>query len=216
MKQNETKLERYGSKNNYDKIKETVNKKYHVSNIFNLDPIRNKNIISVKSQLANQKRKNTCLIKYGVDHPWKSKEIRNKINYELLKIHEIETKRQNHTFNTSILETKSYKLLKDKYPNIEYQYKSDVYPFACDFYIPELDLYIECNYHWTHGTKPYEGTEEDKIIVEKWKSKNTKYYNNAIYTWTIRDIKKRNIAKENKLNYIEFWDIQDLYNWINR
>ena len=40
------------------------------------------------------------------------------------------------------------------------QYKSDLYPFACDFYIPSLDLYIECNYHWTHGNKLYEGTKE--------------------------------------------------------
>ena len=45
--------------------------------------------------------------------------------------------------------------------------KYDRYPFACDFYISSLDLFIECNYHWTHGGKPYEGTEDDKQIVEK-------------------------------------------------
>ena len=38
-------------------------------------------------------------------------------------------------------------------------------PFACYFYIPSLDLFIECNYRWTHGGKPYEGTEDDKQIV---------------------------------------------------
>ena len=32
--------------------------------------------------------------------------------------------------------------------------KYDRYPFACDFYISSLDLFIECNYHWTHGGKP--------------------------------------------------------------
>ena len=47
------------------------------------------------------------------------------------------------------------------------QYKDDRYPFACNFYIPSLDLFIECNYHWTYGGKPYEGTEDDKQIVEK-------------------------------------------------
>ena len=57
--------------------------------------------------------------------------------------------------------------LKERYPDVITQYKDDRYPFACDFYIPSLDLFIECNYHWTHGGKPYEGTEDDKQIVEK-------------------------------------------------
>ena len=36
--------------------------------------------------------------------------------------------------------------------------------------------------------------------LEYWKSKNTKFYDNAITTWTIRDVEKRKIAKNNKLN----------------
>ena len=78
-----------------------------------------------------------------------------------------------------------------------------------------MDLYIECNYHWTHGGKPYEGTNEDNIIVKKWKAKNTKYYNNAINCWTVRDVNKRKVANQNNLNYIEFWNIYDLKKWIN-
>ena len=73
-----------------------------------------------------------------------------------------------------------------------------------------MDLYIECNYNWTHGNKPYEGTEEDIEIVNKWKAKNTRFYDNAINTWTIRDVKKRNIAKQNNLNWIEFFSILEL------
>ena len=94
------------------------------------------------------------------------------------------------------------------------QYKDDRYPFACDFYIPSLDLFIECNYRWTHGGKPYEGTEDDKQIVQKWKAKNTKFYNNAIQTCTDRDINKRNIAKKNKLNYLFFYSILEIEKWI--
>jgi len=37
------------------------------------------------------------------------------------------------------------------------------------------------------------------------KSKNTKYYNVAIEVWTQRDVNKRNVAKENKLNYLEIF-----------
>ena len=102
-----------------------------------------------------------------------------------------------------------------KYPDVKYQYKSDVYPFVCDFYIPELYLYIECNYHWTHGNKPYEGTEEDNIKLNKWKQGNTKYYDNAIYTWTNLDIRKYNIAKENKLNYLIFYSFNNFKKYFN-
>ena len=34
------------------------------------------------------------------------------------------------------------------------------------------------------------------IKLEQWKAKQTKYYNNAIKTWTKRDVEKRNKAKE--------------------
>ena len=87
------------------------------------------------------------------------------------------------------------------------EYKSAEYPFNCDFYIKNLNLYIECNFHWTHGGHAYDSENlEDLAIIEKWKSKQSKYYNNAITTWTVRDVRKRNIAKKNKLNYIEFFD----------
>ena len=205
-----------GQKIIIQKLKKTVKEKYNVDSVFNLPENREKNNIVIKSERVINKRKNTCLQKYGVDHPWKSKEVRNKINYVLLKEHEIETKKKNHTFNTSILESESYSLLKEKYSDVQYQYKSKVYPFYCDFYIPSLDLYIECNYHWTHGSKPYEGTEEDKLIVEQWKQKNTLFYNNAINCWTVRDVKKRQIAKDNNLNYIEFWNIEELKSWLNK
>ena len=52
-------------------------------------------------------------------------------------------------------------------------------------------------------------------IIEKWKTKNTKYYNNAINTWTNRDVIKRSIAKENKLKYIEVWNIEELKDILN-
>ena len=37
-----------------------------------------------------------------------------------------------------------------------------------------------------------------------------------IYVWTDLDVRKRNIAKENNLNYIEFWNIEELKNWLNK
>jgi len=44
-------------------------------------------------------------------------------------------------------EEDSYELLVDKfgYSEVIRQYRSEKYPFFCDFYIPCLDLYIELN-----------------------------------------------------------------------
>lgn len=124
-------------------------------------------------------------------------------------------KKEHNTFNKSFAENKSYDLLKEKYINIIRQYKSTEYPFACDFYIPEINTYIECNYFWTHGGKPFENTEDDNIKLQKWIEKNKKFYDNAIITWTIRDVNKRKIAKENNLNFIEFFSIFELQKWLN-
>jgi hypothetical protein len=125
------------------------------------------------------------------------------------------TQKLNNTFNSSSIEDKTYEILKEKYSNVIRHYKSNKYPFECDFYIPELDLYIECNYHWTHGNKPFEDTKEDNNKVNVWKSKHTKYYDNAIYTWTNLDIRKYNIIQENKLNCKIFYSIEELKMWLN-
>ena len=184
-------------------IKKTCLEKYGVDNVF-------------KSEKIKQKIRKTTLEKYGVEHIMYLPEVVNKIaNSEIRKQREIETKRKNNSFNTSKPEDESFNLLKEKYPDVIRQHRSDLYPFACDFYIPSLDLYIECNYGWTHGIHPYnKDNKEDQLIVEQWKEKNTKYYDNAIKTWTIRDVKKRNIAKQNNLNYIEFWNINELKDWL--
>jgi len=78
----------------------------------------------------------------------------------------------------------------------------------CDFYIPSKDLFIELQLSWTHGSKPFVENNIDcqnQLNIWRQKSLTSDYYKNAIETWTIRDVKKRNIAKQNKLNYIEVW-----------
>ena len=182
------------------------------------------------SEEAKKKQKQTCLKRYGVEYTGQS-EIKKKRTKEtclkhfgveyaaqsnIVKEKQQETKRKNHTFNTSKPENETYRILKEKYSDIKYQYKSKEYPFSCDIYIPSFDLYIECNYHWTHGGHPYNENNKDDIeILNKWKEKDTKFYTNAITTWTIRDVNKRNIVKQNNLNYIEFWNIEELKIWVN-
>jgi len=109
-----------------------------------------------------------------------------------------------HTFGTSKIETDCYLWLKEFYPNIERQHKDELYPYACDFYIPELKSYIEIQGNWTHGKHPFNKNDINDInIVELWKNKNTNFYIEAIYNWTIRDVVKRETAQKNSLNYLE-------------
>jgi G:T-mismatch repair DNA endonuclease (very short patch repair protein)/predicted nucleic acid-binding Zn ribbon protein len=208
-----------------DKSNQTCLKKYGVEHYSQSEEYRSR-----YDEIQN-KSKQTCLERYGVENPFQSQEVRNKVKQTCLERYGVEnynqseegksrlsnilsseevqtkinnTKHQNHTFNSSEIESLFSKYLDSQ--NIEYkrQYRSKEYPFNCDFYLPKYDLYIEIQASWTHGGHPF-NIEVDKDILEKWKSKNTDYYNNAIETWTERDIKKREIAKQNQLNYLEIF-----------
>ena len=127
------------------------------------------------------------------------------------------TKKRNGTMNTSKSEEMSYVLLVERFGanDILRQYKSEEYPFACDFYIKSRNIYIECNYCWTHGQHPFDpSSDADTLKLEHWKSKGTKYYMNAVDTWTRRDVNKRNAATNAKLNYYAFYDFDDFCTWL--
>ena len=212
-KQNTTKIIKYGDKINLKRRKETNLCLYGVEEQAQRKEILSKQIETKlnKYNSTNNSYKRWKTIKsdkHKYDQLCKNRSIF--MNSKEFKNKQYDTKKHNNSFNTSKPEDESYAILKEYYPDVIIQYKDTRYPFACDFYIPSLDLFIECNYHWTHGGKPYEGTEDDKQIVEKWKAKNTKFYDNAIQTWTVRDVNKRSIAKQNKLNYIEVWNINEL------
>lgn len=174
----------------------------------------------------------------GVKNPWQAKQVKEKIKQTLLKKFGVDniakseyskarhnacitqtvekrniTKKKNGTFNTSKPEEKCYKLLIDKFGAVDVvrQYRSEFYPFNCDFYIKSKDLYIEFNGSWTHGSHPFDPSDKnDLALLEVWKAKNKKYYFIAINTWTKRDVNKRNIAKQNGINIKEFWNVREL------
>lgn len=260
QKTKETCLEKYGVDNSR-KYKDTIKKglytrqknnlkKYGVKEIFSLNRIHNKCKVSYKK---------TCLKKYGVDNYAKTKEFKEKMKlnankkygvnsifavkeikekirktikehtgyeyainqpYVIEKTHSIDcilkqqnTKRINHTFNTSKQEDILYnKLLKvyDENDIIRQHKNLDKYPYCCDFYIKSIDTYIELQGMWTHGKHPYDkDSEEDQLTLQQWQQKadeGSKFYKNAIDTWTVADVKKREIAKKNNLNFIEVFD----------
>lgn len=199
-----TKFEHFGNEyyNNREKYIQTCKEKFGVENVF-------------QSELVKDKIKNTCLNRYGKDNYSKTKEFYNKINWEEKIKKEIETKRKNNSFNYSKPEEECYQLLKTKYNNIIRQYKSKLYPFKCDFYIKDINLYIEYNGHWFHGQHIFnENDIKDINILNNWKSKNSDIFNRAIKCWTENDPLKRKIAKENNLNYIEFWNLLEVKEWL--
>jgi hypothetical protein len=174
----------------------------------------------------HNKYKETCLNKYGVDNFGKTQESILKTHTKEVNEKREYTKRINKTLNSSKTELESYDLLKQVYPDVIHHYKdNERYPFNCDFYIPSLDLFIECQYGQFHHGRPYLGTEEDLKDIETLKqkaerrhketNKSISRYDLELETWTIRDVNKRNLVKQNNLNFIEFWNINELKNYIN-
>lgn len=156
-----------------------------------------------------QKSQQTQLERYGATHYAKSECYQEHVAEYKQK--EYVTKRKNGSFTKSNPEDVLYDLLCSQFgqDGVVRQYVSTVYPFACDFHISSRNLYIELNATWTHGGHWYESdVDSDKLRLWSEKAKDSQYYQNAIYTWTDLDKRKRKVASENTLNYVVFWDVQ--------
>lgn len=240
-----TKLEKYGNTgyNNVDKIKETNLERYGVAHFVNrakmyqtkLERYNNPNYNNrEKFKQTNRlrygkeyytnpdKREQTCLDKYGVRNASQSIDVRNKISQSQLAIGNKKgylTKKKNNSFNTSKIEETTLTKLSYIFSNDELfsQYKEDRYPYACDFYIKPLDMFIELNITWTHGNKLFDLTNANdinKMLEWNKKAKTSKYYKQALYVWTDLDIRKMCTAVENKLNYVTLYNKEDVQKWL--
>lgn len=170
-----------------ERYQRTCLERYGVTNTLLLDVCKERSL-------------NTIHEKYGVDYAFCDKDIQKRA---------LEASLQSST-SKSKAEDAIYEELCCIYGkgNIIRQYKSNVYPFHCDFYIQSEDLYIEYQGSWTHGNMPYiEGDTACVQQLQQWEEKavNSEYYKDAIETWTYRDVIKRETARKYKLNYIEIW-----------
>ena len=255
QKSKETCLQKYGVEytgqipGKIEKTHKACLEKYGVDSVFKVQKFRNQSLDTcIKKYASNEddinsivnigqlkyvkdKIKNTCLEKYGVENPMQTQYYKNLIS-SILSSNEIQekiynTKLLNNSFNISYQEDVCFDLLKEKYSDCIRQYKSELYPYNCDFYIPSLDLYIEYNGSHYHHYHPFDINDDNDInelnrLKEKAENSNAhkngkkSQYDNIIYTWTILDLKKRNIAQQNNLNYIEFWNINEVKEWINK
>ena len=206
LKMKQTNLERYGDENfnNRTKANKTLLERYNgvgnASEIIKakqkktmIDKYGKENSMSVDS--IKDKMRSNNMKKYGVEWVTQDKNVLDKI---------IETKRKNKTFSTSKIENQFEAYLKENNINYITQYKSELYPFNCDFYFPDNDLYLEIQGSWTHGYRQFNPSNtDDQLQLLEWQSKNNEFYNSAIKTWTERDVLKRETAKKNNLNYLE-------------
>lgn len=163
--------------------------------------------VPLQSQEVQLRLKATCLATYGTDSYSKTDEFKNKMsNSSAIWVPKMfATKKSRNNLNTSVVENH----VADKLSEFEREYASDIYPYHADFYDSERDLFIEINAHWTHGGHWYDTFSAfDAQKLEMWQEKSSSYIDKAIKTWTVSDVKKRQCARDNKLNYVTFWDSQ--------
>lgn len=202
-------LNKYGSLFPNNKMDEEHRKKIGQSNSGKPNKFKGKKRPKQVGENISKAKKGHIVTQSTKDKISKTKKGKHlseeKLNQKLSK--EYKTKKKNNSFNTSNDEKEMLKTLKETYKGktIKTQYKDkERYPFYCDFYIEEEDLFIELNAHWSHGGHPFDpNSEEDLKTLKEWeaKAKTSQFYKNAIETWTIRDVKKQEYARKNKLNY---------------
>ena len=130
-----------------------------------------------------------------------------------------ETKKKNGSLNTSSSEEFLAEKLNIPFISVERNYNKDPrYPFLCDFYIPERDLFVELNAHFTHNPKfgwfnPRKKSHQEEIKRIESKPDYKVYYSSLKKVWSEKDVLKRKTAKKNNLNYVVLWNEQDIEDW---
>lgn len=197
-------IEKYGVKNpfqDFERVKNGYMKSFGSDHPMHDDEIKTRCIKNHNYSESSKKGRETYLQNTGYDNPAKNPECIKK---------GIQTKIKNGVYDSpheSDLERRMYKILCRKYSIVLRHYRDPRYSrdtgymFECDFYIPSEDLFIELNAHPTHGLHPF-SKEKDKELYEKLIKSNKPWDKNFLESWTVRDVEKMNIAKENNLNYI--------------
>lgn len=187
---------------------------------FNRDETHKQNIINTIKERYGEQYTNvyqvpeikdkiikTSIERYGITNPGNSREARIKAN---------QTMRGND--NGSSCEDYFENALKELNISYKKQYKESRYPFLCDFYLIDFDIFIELNIYWSHNTHFFDETNLDDLsVLNKWTKKaeeGHKQYKNAIEVWTKKDIIKRDTAIKNKLNYVVLWTIDDMNTYL--
>ena len=126
-------------------------------------------------------------------------------------------------YNVSEDELVIFDRLKEKYPNIKMSYTDDrfVNPdthrhFQLDFYDPDSDTGFNYNKHGKHGRRMYNPDDPNCQKDVKWlqsKSEPGNFYEKILHTWRDLDPLKREVAKQNGLKFIEWFNMDEFNRW---
>ena len=169
---------------------------------------------------CKEKLKRKIFNEYGVECFFKSQGFKELVADEIFqrkrKLKEHATKKRNHSFNTSRVEDQAFEMLRFIFPKLQRQHFSSEYPFHCDFYDPcQPNVRYEFQGSWTHGKHAFDEKDlEDQLQLMKMLAKGTKYYLNAIQIWITRDPYKREVAKKNGVQLVEFWSLDEVRDFV--
>lgn len=206
-----TQLERYGGVGvggsaAFDKMRATIKDRYGVDNVMHVESFRQKFIDT-----------NTRV--YGGVSPFCDASVRMKGMLGRWQFAKTEMERlaksNSHLSGalTSRYECMIYCELVQRFgkSDVFYQYgihpNDSRYPYNCDFYVKSLDLFIELNVDYSHGTHWFDSSNHDDVLrrdhlLASGKSRNVK----AVKTWCETDVEKRERARASGIRYLVFWD----------
>lgn len=105
------------------------------------------------------------------------------------------------------------------------QFYSERYPWKCDFYVKSLDLFIEFQGYKTHMGHPFDKNNPEDVqklqemndLLDSFEvpNKRKEFINSIIHCWSVADVAKRTKAKENGLNFLEFFCVEDCKKWLD-
>lgn len=222
-KKKKTQLEHWGTEGVYDsyKFRELMKEKYGVIHVSQIDSVKKKrketmlstygttNIYAVPS--IREKIEETCERKYGYRSVFQSPEVRKKMYESCIK---------NSKMQSSKAEDKISEELKNNGFKFIRHYRTDEFPYSCDFYLPDYNLRIEYQGTQYHNGRAFLGERMDYEELDELYSKSADrkrltgkvitQYDKIIYTWTELDVKKRELAKSLHLPYLEIYSSYDV------
>ena len=95
---------------------------------------------AMQAEEVKEKTRQTCLLRYGVENPYQAEEFKEKSHL---------TRKANRSYSKSRFEDAVFDRLNDSFENIQRQVK--VNGWAIDFYIADIDVYLQADGVYWHG-----------------------------------------------------------------
>ena len=150
--------------------------------------------IGTKLKLHRQAWKLSMIRNHGVDSPFKLKRVRESCVSDESMAKRRETMRRNRSWTISKPEERLYEIIRQKYPRVQRQVS--VGRWAMDFYVPEIDTYINLNGVYWHGRNK---TQEELQVSNSPRDK-------IILSTVRRDLLREAWFRENGRNLLIVWE----------